>query len=323
MKILCIGDLHFRPSQFDVGLQCLKWLETIVATHKIDMVVNLGDTFDSHQVIRSEILSEFRSHLDRMCDLLGTRKYMWVLGNHEFYKPSDSKYHALQVFKGIKDNLIIIDKPQVIESLGFIPYLSSHETFPILPTPYVFTHNTFYGADFGFKKTTEGFIFDDLPYETIISGHIHIRQTLKDKIIYPGTPYSMSSTDADWVKGVDVFDTETNIFEFIPSPFPMWRTVNIDVENYKEPDFNQKDTFIITISGPKVLVKSFIDSSITKEWKKKYTVFLKTEFTDKIKQSRISIKGVSVLDMVDSYLTKVYKGSVSPEEIKKLIESEL
>src|SRR5665213_1935567 len=118
MKWKVIGDPHLKISKFDLSLQFLKWVGDTIEKHQPDMVINLGDTFDTHSVIRSEILSEFRKHVIRVGKVC---PYFYVLGNHDFFKPTDSKYHALETFKGMH-NFKVIERPTVIEDLDAVSY---------------------------------------------------------------------------------------------------------------------------------------------------------------------------------------------------------
>ena len=63
MKVLFIGDPHLKIGRFDLAVSFLTWLNKLIVEQKPDLVVNLGDTFDTHAVLRSEVLNEFMNHV--------------------------------------------------------------------------------------------------------------------------------------------------------------------------------------------------------------------------------------------------------------------
>ena len=104
-KILFIGDPHLKINNFEQSMSFLTWIEKVIDEVNPDIVCNLGDTFDTHAVVRSELISEFKMHVER---ITAKRPYWYVLGNHDQYKPKDAKYHALQCFN--INNFTIFDK---------------------------------------------------------------------------------------------------------------------------------------------------------------------------------------------------------------------
>src|ERR1700677_95033 len=146
MRILFIGDPHLKINRFDLALQFLTWMNETVKVQKPDMVINLGDTFDTHAVVRTEIMKEFKDHVD-FC-LNHTSSYYYILGNHDAYKPKDSKYHALQTMTD-NSKFIVIDKVVEGHGMTFIPYQSDVSKFPMNTQPICIAHQAFVGADFG------------------------------------------------------------------------------------------------------------------------------------------------------------------------------
>jgi predicted MPP superfamily phosphohydrolase len=62
-KILLIGDVHLKITRFDLCKSFLNWLNLVIEQEKPDLVINLGDSFDSHAVLRSELMEEFKQHV--------------------------------------------------------------------------------------------------------------------------------------------------------------------------------------------------------------------------------------------------------------------
>ena len=62
-RILFIGDPHLKINRFDLATKFLTWLDALIEKEKPDLVVNLGDTFDTHAVLRSEVMNIFMAHV--------------------------------------------------------------------------------------------------------------------------------------------------------------------------------------------------------------------------------------------------------------------
>src|SRR5581483_11192614 len=136
--------------------------------------------------------------------------YVYLVGNHDMYKPNDSKYHAMLPFKGKIDNFHVIDEVTNLFGMTFVPYQHNGATFPNNTLPVVVAHQTFIGADYGPIRDTTGVDPGRLnSCEIVISGHIHKRQRLVGErrcdIVYVGSPFSQSASDVDQVKGISIF----------------------------------------------------------------------------------------------------------------------
>lgn len=321
-KILVIGDPHLKHTNLKMSINFLKWIESLVNIYKPDLVVNLGDTMPDHSVIRSEILNEFTDHLKRFSNT----PYIIIRGNHDNFKPNDSTYHALTPFKSGYKNIYVVDKVTDLFDMTFVPFLCSNEVWPESTNKIVFTHNTFIGADFGFKLATSGIPLDVLNCDVVISGHIHKRQTLNTnttQIIYPGTPYASSASDVDQEKGVMIFDSETYDTQYIKSPFPMWEKINIDLSvsmDYGDlfKTLNKNNHYVVVITGPRAEVKSLLSSKEISLVKSSFSISFKTEFTDKIKNKKKSIKSTSAASMVKDFIGNIYTGQID----KDILEAE-
>lgn len=322
MKILFIGDPHLKLSKFDLSCRFLQLVGDIIEKQDPDMVVNLGDTFDTHSVLRSEILSEFKKHIlqvGKVCP------YFYVLGNHDFFKPTDSKYHALETFKGMH-NFKVIDKSTIIENLDitFVPHIPDHTKFPTITTSICVAHQTFVGADYGYKRTDVGVDADKVSAKIIISGHIHKRQFFGN-VIYPGTPFAQGIDDINQSKGVMLFDTETYEYSFIDIPLPKWRGIKLElsqdfdineVTKIMTYDINKIDHWIVELSGPKAEVLAYIDSKDVAEMRLEKSIRIVPVYTDKDKQMKVKIKSSSMNDIVGEYVDKVYQGSIDRGLVK-------
>lgn len=316
MKLLLVGDPHLRIGKLSLALQFISWLDGLIQKVKPDLVVNLGDSLDTHAVIRSEIVNELMAHIYRVID--SGIPYVYVRGNHDQYTPKDGKYHGLMPFKGKIPNLYIVDEPQELFGMTFVPFLANGNDFPRETKPICIAHQTFLGADYGAVNAEEGVDPDSVSAEIIVAGHIHKRHDL-GKVRYVGSPFSQDASDVNQVKGISVFDTDTYQFAFHKCPLPCWRsfkfelnpvdTVSILHGQLGETLRGTRDHWVIELTGPKAEVVGYLDSPEYRNLVKNLSIRLKTVFTDKQKQ-KVSISAVSMEQILSEYVSKVYSGSL-------------
>jgi len=321
MKVLFVGDPHLRIHKFSLATQFLTWINEFIAEQKPDLVVNLGDSLDTHAVIRSEAINELMSHIYHVIDM--GIPYVYVTGNHDYYSPKDSKYHAMLPFKNRIPNLHIVDVPQDLFGMTFVPYLADGNAFPKITQPVCVAHQTFLGADYGPVNALEGVDANTISAEIIISGHIHKKHNL-GKVVYVGSPYSQDASDANQVKGITVFDTDTFEFSFTQTPMPSWKTLRFEISS--EVSINnihasieaatagefRLNHFLLEITGPKAEVVAYVESPKYLKLVKGLSIRLKTVFTDK-ERKMVSINAVSMEQILSEFVSKVYSGSLDKD----------
>lgn len=333
--MLFIGDSHLKINRFDLALQFLAWLNKTIAEVKPDIVVNLGDTFDTHAVVRSEVLCEFMKHVDQVL-ALGI-PYVYLLGNHDMFKPSDSKYHVLEPFKNKIKNFYVVDEIQELFGMTFVPYQHNPANFPRQTLPVCVAHQTFIGADYGSIRDSIGVAPGSVQgCELLISGHIHTRQRVISEsgpeVLYVGSPFSQSASDVDQVKGITIIDMATYQETFIQAPLPSWRRLHIVVSQSNTLDHVQqmveqdvkgsKDHWVIELEGPKAELVGYLGSKQYKEVIKDVDVKVKTTFTDKEKK-KISIEAKSMESIISDYIVKVYSGSLDKTKLLEVARAVL
>ena len=321
MKLLLIGDPHLQISRFNESIDLLRWISDLVKEYKPDAVVNLGDSFHNHSTLRSEIMYEFKKHVE---ECIKTCPYIYVIGNHDCYRPNDSKYHALQPFD--IPNLTVVDKVTDIGDITFVPYIHDFTQFPKETKRICIAHQTLVGADYGYYRPDVGVDADRCSAEIIISGHVHKRQNF-GKVYYPGTPAAHDLNDIDQVKGVDLFDTATYEFTFIKSPFPGYKSLTYNVHSeFSAEDMhedivksvNNKDYWIVKVKGPKPEIVAYMKSKKWLNLQKKVSIRIKPEFISGDKVERVKIKSVNINDVVSEYIDSVYDGSLDKNMLKLL-----
>jgi len=325
INILFIGDPHLKITRFDLSQKFLSWVTGLIIELKPDMVVNLGDTFDSHAVVRSEILKLFKDHV---MEVTGAGiPYKYILGNHDMFKPTDSKYHALQSFDIAGMEVIETPTHHLSAGISFIPYIHDFSEFPLETQPICIAHQQFVGCDYGYYRPDVGTDADKVSADIIISGHIHKRQTF-GKVIYPGTPFAQGVNDVNQEKGVMLFDTNTYACVYYDTPLPNYRGLKFELAS----DFGVSemhaqikaqltdDNWIIDMEGPQAELIAYINSKEMSELRAVNNIRIRTTWTNKSK-NKVKIKATSMNDILNNYVDKVYDGSLDKGIIKdKILE---
>jgi len=282
--------------------------------------------FDTHAVLRSEIMTEAIAHVDyvRSLDI----PYAYLLGNHDFYKPKSDKYHALKHMKGKVAGFYIVDEQMDWMGMTLVPHKPNPADFPTTSLPICVCHQTFKGADYGDITTQEGIDANSISgCDIVISGHIHKRQRLDystksiqaRQVFYVGSPFAQSASDINQVKGITVLDTETYKETFYECPLPKWKGDKFiieqgfttqDMHDYIANNLAQSyDHWRLDIVGPKAEIMGYLNSSEYKKTIEGVDVKIKTSFTDREKR-QVRIESLLVGDIITQYVAKVYSGSL-------------
>ena len=316
-----LGDMHLRINKFTLATQFLSWVDQFITEQKPDLVVNLGDALDTHAVIRSEVLNELMSHIYKTVDQ--DIPYIYLKGNHDQFSPKDSKYHALLPFKGRINNLHIVDEPQDLFGMTFVPYLANGKDFPKTTLPICVAHQTFLGADYGPINALEGVDAEIISAEIIICGHIHKKHNL-GKVVYVGSPYSQEASDANQIKGISIFDSNTFKFSFTQTPLPTWKTYKFELggentadrlhETLEQATLDRANHYVVELTGPKAEIVAYVESTRYLKLVKGLSIRLKTVFTDK-ERKKVSINAISMEQIVSEFVSKVYSGSLDKDKV--------
>jgi len=86
------------------------------------------------------------------------------------------------------------------------------------------------------------------PYDYVYSGHFHTRSSNKN-VTYVRTPYELTWSDYDDIRGFHILDTDNGMVEFIKNPAKMHHKIFYDdkTENYKEHDVKKYKGSIVKV----------------------------------------------------------------------------
>lgn len=196
-----IGDPHLKAK---FALQNQDFVERCVsAAREADpnFIVILGDTLDTHEIIRTQPFNLACDFIDQLSQIADT--YV-LIGNHDMINQSQflTTQHPFNTLKKWK-NVTIVDEP-IIVSYGendqyeffmcpYVPDGRFHEAMDVLThknelwdiVTCGFAHQKFNGCKMGAKIADDGDDWDE-NFPPIISGHIHDAQVVGN-IYYPGS----------------------------------------------------------------------------------------------------------------------------------------
>lgn len=209
IKTLYVGDPHFKHTQKQEMESLMSFVRQSALDNKVEQIVILGDLNDTFGVLRTENLYFWENWLNFLSDIC---KVYVLCGNHDKKNQGDDNDFecSIAVFNLLdQPNLNIIQSPVTFGPFCFVPYMHDKKRFVEQANQQVqngakvlIAHAEFDGAayDNGFF-IKDGIKQEDLNYDLIISGHIHSRSRF-GKVIYPGNPRWLTSSDANKEKGL-------------------------------------------------------------------------------------------------------------------------
>jgi DNA repair exonuclease SbcCD nuclease subunit len=341
---ITIGDPHFKTTNIqDVDLFIEK-LINLINDKKPDFIICLGDVLDTHERLNTIPLNKAYDLIDKLRNI--TTTYV-IVGNHDMISNQQflTQNHWMN---GLKEwnNVIIVDKITYIhyneQFFVLVPYVYPGRFLEALQTGNedwknancIFAHQEFSGCKMGSIISIDGDKWS-LDSPTVISGHIHSRQTPQKNIYYPGS--AMQHAFGESIKNIIAFFTFNNndhyILEEIDLELPRKNILYMDVDNADEYkiDEDSKDKIKISISGIYEEFKAFkktekyknlIEKGVKVVFKpKKIEIKAQKEYkhivADETNFSNILNK--IIINTKDSYLVQAYEIVVNNKQINEEI----
>lgn len=197
MKFLIIGDTHYTKDNEDATDAMEKEIDRVIAKHKPDQIVFLGDTLDKNHRIDMGSQQRAQNYLNKLAQ---NHDVILLVGNHDRYNNSDflSPNHpfsgmecrprvtvvadvVVKTFKDGQEDIRVCCVPYVPKG-RFMEAIMTKVEHPDADIDIYFAHQDFARiAGRGDEWPTD--------YPEVISGHIHKKYYKKgDNIIYPGAP---------------------------------------------------------------------------------------------------------------------------------------
>jgi len=204
IRVLVIGDPHFHKDEEKRYRQMVEHTISIAEYLKPDLIVNLGDTLNRHEMAHSLPHS---MAIEWMAKLKDIAPLLVLIGNHDMSNTKEffTKQHHFTALKywnntTVADSLVSL-KIKNYNFLG-VPYVKEGRFSEALQganleeVTAIFAHQEFTGCSYNNRVSTKGDKWNEnLPL--VISGHIHDYHQLQKNILYVGTPIQHHFGDSD------------------------------------------------------------------------------------------------------------------------------
>ena len=301
MKVLAIGDPHFRVENMVEVEFFMAKITQLAKAEEPDIIIILGDLLHTHEKIFTIAMNKAYDFIKIMRDIAPT--YVLV-GNHDYIQNSQflTENHWMNAMKDW-DNVFIVDSVITIQKQGvklvLLPYVPNGRFQEALATidnnwkdaDCIFAHQEFAGCKMGAIISIDG---DKWPeyYPNIVSGHIHSRQTPQPNIYYCGSAmqHAFGESEKNIIPILNFEGGFPYSLREIDLELPRKRIVYMDMD--KIDDFVQKETedqVKITLTGNHDEFKTFKKSEKYKELTKNGTkVVFKSKKVEKVSYDQTS-----------------------------------
>ena len=278
VKILTIGDPHFKIDNIPEVDMFLCRLEALAKETKPDYIICLGDLLHTHERLHTTPLNKAYDFVNRMRMIAKT--YV-IVGNHDYIQNQQflTENHWMNAMKEWS-NVTIVDKVVCITNknvnLILCPYVPNGRFEEALNTSLldwkvwadcIFAHQEFYGCKMGAIVSVEGDKWAD-SYPQIISGHIHSKQMPQPNIYYTGSAMQHAFGESE-VNVIPIFEFrkgEKYHVDEVDLKLPRKKILYMNMENIdKFVPKQTTDDIKLTLSGNYEEFKAFKKSEKYKE----------------------------------------------------------
>ncbi len=203
-----VGDVHAVPEELGDCNALLKLVHQTVQDFGARTTIWMGDQYNNHDAVSVRCIEFWRR-------AFSTVNSIAIRGNHDQTAPTVPFPHAMLAHPNIRvaDISCIMD---IGVRVAMMPYFHDPVEFverakdlrhqnPGVET--LFCHQTFAGGQFDNGTPIYDAVNpDDVPFTTIISGHIHRPQEVGGKVIYVGAPRWRTLSDADSERYIYVYE---------------------------------------------------------------------------------------------------------------------
>lgn len=256
MKVMTIGDTHIwtypkfgldpsgyprRLKEIDNGLNQILGM---VITLKIDMVVFLGDVFEHRDHVDTLSLCVFLKFINNLPDHV---EVLILKGNHDSFSKFDDKSwivdfprirpilntqaYSVKLFHCRGLNVFGIpysdDVNQVKDNIDTICSLIKDDGSKYLTVAHIGVAEIASLNGYNDNKAFPQKELERIPGYVRI-GHYHDRAELTDRMMYVGTPWQTTFGEINQIRGVDVYDTEEDRWNFYQVDIPPLITCSVE-----------------------------------------------------------------------------------------------
>ncbi len=273
MKIAIITDMHLGvrgDSKIFLDHQERFFNEIFfpyLDKHKIDTVLDLGDTFDRRKYINYVTLGRAKKFFFDQLQSRGI-EYHAVVGNHSVYYTNTNEVNSMDLLLQEYENFNIYRDEPVELTFGstnviMVPWITKTNSETSLQAIRNSNAHICMGHfDIVGFEMLKGAICDHglskelfTSYEQVYSGHFH-HPSEYGNINYLGAPYEMTWSDYQGKRGFRVLDTETRNLNWVLNPFAIYHKIDYDDKDMTIEDIANLDMTNIKDAYIKVIVKN-------------------------------------------------------------------
>ena len=255
MKIAIITDQHFgaRKGSKEFHAYFKKFYDNIffpyLEEHKIDTVIDMGDTFDNRRSIDLWSIDWAKeTYFDRLQEM-GITLHS-IVGNHTAYYKDTNEVNTIDLLLKEYKNITTYSETTSIEVGGcnilLVPWINEENKERSIGLIEKSRASVAMGhLELNGFVATAGHVMDhgmDIKpfkkFKKTFSGHYHTRSNV-DNIYYLGNPYEMFWNDVNDSRGFHIFDTETLEHTPVNNPYRLFYKIFYEDTNYKL--FNSKE----------------------------------------------------------------------------------
>ena len=255
MKIAIITDQHFgvRKGSKDFHAYFKKFHDNVffpyLEEHKIDTVIDMGDTFDNRRSIDLWSIDWAKeTYFDRLQEM-GITLHS-IVGNHTAYYKDTNEVNTIDLLLKEYKNITTYSETTSIEVGGcnilLVPWINEENKERSIGLIEKSRASVAMGhLELNGFVATAGHVMDhgmDIKpfkkFKKTFSGHYHTRSNV-DNIYYLGNPYEMFWNDVNDSRGFHIFDTETLEHTPVNNPYRLFYKIFYEDTNYKL--FNSKE----------------------------------------------------------------------------------
>lgn len=308
-KILCIGDLHIKPENFNNILLLSTFIEDLVRKENVDAICVMGDILHTFEKIKLDSINLATTFFEKLY-MLNVKLFI-IIGNHDYANNEEflSSRHAFNSLK-IWKNTYVIDNVTEHKINGinfcFLPYVKDGRVCEALLTknlcpPYLnikafFGHSDFLGTSINKISGTQADKWDE-SWPLSINGHLHNHEKIGENLIFVGTPMQHNFGDFS-EKTISIFEFGDKFVERrFSTNLPKKYIVNLSCGEFLEYKIPEKyESIKIKINGEKKEIDRVIQIKNIHEIKDKlkiekiYTDVFSNDFLTKDLKKRISFK---------------------------------
>lgn len=292
MKIIAVGDPHFRVDNIPEVNMFVERLISLCDTEKPDLIVVLGDVLHTHERLHTVPLNLAIDFIEKVSKI---SKTIVLVGNHDYVSNTQFLTTSNWMSSSLKHipNVEVADKvlKKVIKGFTFYfcPYVPNGRFQEALLTlddkwkdaDCIFAHQEFAGCKMGAIISCDGDPWP-LDYSKIVSGHIHSKQRPQENIYYCGSSMQVAFGESQ--------DNIIPIFKFaknkdyelneIDLGLPRKKIVYTDIDSIDDVKINNADSVKLSITGNYEEFKAFKKT-------KKYKELVKTGAKVVFKQKKL------------------------------------